>query len=236
MPPRAHSHPCLSLPLSNIYMHRFLAFTRATDSSPQSNVDQNLEEVMAALYSIQLYLTRLLAMSDAFHREQLAFDQEQIALESAIKQAADRIEQKKKELEQSRVNLSHAKEYEELKKKIVSVPARSMTKLEIEAVQAETEDLKQQGQELDVVINRRKRQLAAVAAMIDELCAGIQQQEQGEGGGGGGGRVGGASPPPLNGPPSHIDGDEEEEEEGVIREGGEKMGSGGGGAAPMNVD
>lgn len=76
------------------------------------------------------------------------------------------IETQKEELEAARIQLEQWQEYETLKSQVAAVPARSASRNEKEMVNREITDLQAQGEEIDRLMERRKRTLTGILAVL----------------------------------------------------------------------
>lgn len=152
---------------------KYLEFCQKVES-PDGETEKVHTELLAALYAIQLQVRRQHAICDALTREQAMYADKQQQLLESIRQAQQDIEARKVELEQARVELKQKQEYEEVRQRVVHVPARSTTRAEMAAASRETDDLARQGGTVEATLARRQRQLAAVLHCVDDMYRGIQ--------------------------------------------------------------
>lgn len=124
---------------------------------------------MADLYSIQAHLNKLNATASAYLREQQVYHQKHQYLLDSIDKATEEIGGCKTELEKARLDLAQEKECERMKEKIVKIPARSVTTLEIEAVKQEIEELENQRSLLRLATEKRKHQFRAILHAISQV-------------------------------------------------------------------
>lgn len=163
----------------NLYQYRYTQYCQAAESSTPEEVARLHEELLSDLYSVQAHIYRLEAAAAAFRREQDLYAAKQEQLHAAIAQAEQDINDRKGELEEARAELNRQKEYEALKEKVVQVPARSVTRAEMTAIERELADLSQQGSALDESMGRRKKQFASILHLIEQVHQGIYQADEG---------------------------------------------------------
>ncbi|GAB4815206.1 hypothetical protein N2152v2_002252 [Parachlorella kessleri] len=164
---------------------RYLEFCQVAESGTSEEAERLYGELLADLYAVQFHMQKLEEISNAFRREQQMYQEGQEQLQASITQAVQDIEDRKQQLEQARTELQQKKEYEVVKRQIVEVPARSVTRAEMEAVNQEIRDMQAQAQQIDTLSDRRKRQFAALASCIEEVYATIEAEappEEGEAG------------------------------------------------------
>lgn len=127
------------------------------------------EELLADLYSLQAHLNKLNATASAYLREQQVYHQKHQYLLDSIDKATEEIGGCKTELEKARLELAQEKECERIKEKIVRIPARSVTTMEIEAVKQEIEELENQRSLLRLATEKRKHQFRAILHAISQV-------------------------------------------------------------------
>lgn len=127
------------------------------------------EELLADLYFIQAHLNKLNATASAYLREQQIYHQKHKYLLDSIDKATEEIGGCKIELEKARLELAQEKECEHMKEKIVKIPARSVTTMEIEAVKLEIKDLENQRCLLRTATEKRKQQFRAILHTISQV-------------------------------------------------------------------
>lgn len=90
-------------------------------------------------------------------------------LQADIAQVARDIQDCKIRLTRAREELARQQEYEALKEEIVLVPARSVTRAEMKAVEKEISDLTGQEAGLEAVMEKRKGQFASILHVIEQV-------------------------------------------------------------------
>jgi delta 1-pyrroline-5-carboxylate dehydrogenase len=95
-------------------------------------------------------------------------------------QATADIEARKEELVTVRIQLAQEQDYEALKRQVVKVPARSVTRSEMASVEKEIADLQQQSRDLESLMERRRAQFGAIVSTIDQVYSTIQSDGQQE--------------------------------------------------------
>lgn len=160
---------------------RYTEFCRAVEGGGHEDGARLHEELLADLFAVQTHMRRLEAAASAFKREQELYHVKQDQLHAAIAQAEQDIIDRKMQLEEARAELSRQQEYEAVKERVVKVPARSATRLEMEAVEKEIADLSQQGAALDASMSLRKAQFASILHVIEQVYQGLEQEGPEEG-------------------------------------------------------
>lgn len=127
------------------------------------------DELLADLYAIQALLQRLEASASALKQENQENAARQQTLITTIQATETEIVEKKGQLQEAREEKSRRLEYEEIRKRIAQIPARSSTKLEMDRVEAEINDLEGQMKELDVIINQRRMHFGGLVSMVDTI-------------------------------------------------------------------
>ena len=84
------------------------------------------------------------------------------------------LESQKTDLAAARVQLDRWQQYEALKKQVAAVPARSVTRQEMETVRREIADLTEQRRQIDRLMDRRRRALAGVLTVLQATVAEIE--------------------------------------------------------------
>ena len=160
---------------------RYTEFSNALANASFEEAIRINEELLADLYAVQMHMHRLDAAASAFRREQDSYQVKQEQLHAAISTAEQDIGNLKFQLEEARAERARQQAYEEVKERVVSVPARSATRTEMAAVEKEIADLQQQGAALDAAMARRRGQFAAILHVIEQVHAGLEQEGPEEG-------------------------------------------------------
>ena len=159
-------------------MFRYTEFCRAVEGGGGGDDAARLhEDLLSDLFAVQSHMRRLEASASAFKREQELYHEKQDQLRAAISQAEQDISDRKVQLEEARAELVRQQEYEAVKERVVKVPARSVTRIEMAAVEKEIADLSQQGVALDASMARRKTHFDSILHVIEQVHQGLDQEE-----------------------------------------------------------